>query len=45
MVYHTAPTTPYGRGDLSRISAAAEDELVRCPECGAILLRVKGFEQ
>lgn len=34
-----------GRGDLSRISAAAEDELVRCPECGAILLRVKGFDQ
>jgi uncharacterized protein len=34
-----------GRGDLSRISAAADDELVRCPECGAILLRVKGFEQ
>jgi uncharacterized protein len=34
-----------GRGELSRISAAAEDELVRCPECGAILLRVKGFEQ
>lgn len=34
-----------GRGDLSRISAAPEDELVRCPECGAILLRVKGFEQ
>jgi uncharacterized protein len=33
-----------GRGELSRISAAAEDELVRCPECGAILLRVKGFE-
>ena len=31
-----------GRGELSRISAAAEDELVRCPECGAILLRVKG---
>jgi predicted nucleic acid-binding Zn-ribbon protein len=30
-----------GRGDLARISAAAEDELVRCPECGAILLRVK----
>ena len=28
-----------------RITAAAEDELVRCPECGAILLRVKGFEQ
>src|ERR1700739_2526217 len=34
-----------GRGELSRISAAAEDELVRCPECGAILLRIKGFEQ
>jgi predicted nucleic acid-binding Zn-ribbon protein len=34
-----------GRGELARISAAAEDELVRCPECGAILLRVKGFEQ
>jgi uncharacterized protein len=34
-----------GRGDLSRISAAADDELVRCPECGAILLRVKGFQQ
>ena len=34
-----------GRGELSRISAAAEDELVRCPECGAILLRIKGFEK
>lgn len=34
-----------GRGELSRISAAAEDELVRCPECGAILLRVKGLDQ
>jgi uncharacterized protein len=34
-----------GRGELSRISAAAEDDLLRCPECGAILLRVKGFEQ
>ncbi len=34
-----------GRGELSRISAAAEDELVRCPECGAILLRGKGFQQ
>jgi predicted nucleic acid-binding Zn-ribbon protein len=34
-----------GRGELSRISAAAEDDLVQCPECGAILLRVKGFEQ
>ena len=33
-----------GRGELSRISAAADDEVVRCPECGAILLRVKGFQ-
>jgi uncharacterized protein len=33
------------RGEMSRISAAAEDELVRCPECGAILLRVKGIDQ
>lgn len=33
------------RGELARISAAAEDEVVRCPECGAILLRVKGFEK
>ena len=32
------------RGELSRISAAAEDDVMRCPECGAILLRVKGFE-
>jgi uncharacterized protein len=30
------------RGEISRISAAAEDEVLRCPECGAILLRVKG---
>ncbi|GAB7143125.1 zinc ribbon domain-containing protein [Mycobacterium riyadhense] len=34
-----------GRGELARIAAAAEDEVVRCPECGAILLRVKGFEK
>ncbi|ORB82956.1 hypothetical protein B1987_02890 [Mycobacterium kansasii] len=34
-----------GRGELARISAAAEDDVLRCPECGAILLRVKGFEQ
>lgn len=34
-----------GRGDLARISSAAEDEVVRCPECNAILLRVKGFDQ
>ncbi|MBS1695421.1 MAG: hypothetical protein JST91_24720 [Actinobacteria bacterium] len=30
------------RGELARISAAAEDEVLRCPECGAILLRVTG---
>lgn len=30
------------RGELARISAAAEDEVLRCPECNAILLRVKG---
>lgn len=29
------------KGELARISAAAEDEVLRCPECGAILLRVK----
>lgn len=33
------------RGEMSRISAAAEDDVVRCPECGAILLRVKGLDQ
>jgi predicted nucleic acid-binding Zn-ribbon protein len=33
------------RGELARISAAAEDEVMRCPECGAILLRVKEFER
>lgn len=31
------------RGELSRIAAAAEDDVLRCPECGAILLRVTGF--
>ncbi|MGE2690266.1 zinc ribbon domain-containing protein [Mycolicibacterium pulveris] len=30
------------KGELARISAAAEDELLRCPECGAILLRRNG---
>jgi uncharacterized protein len=29
------------RGELARISAAADDEVLRCPECSAILLRVK----
>ena len=33
------------RGELARISAAAEDDVLRCPECGAILLRVKGSGQ
>jgi uncharacterized protein len=33
------------RGELARISAAAEDDVLRCPECGAILLRVKGVGQ
>jgi uncharacterized protein len=33
------------RGELSRISAAADDDVLRCPECGAILLRVKGASQ
>ena len=30
------------KGELARISAAADDDVLRCPECGAILLRVKG---
>jgi predicted nucleic acid-binding Zn-ribbon protein len=29
------------RGELGRISAAADDDVLRCPECRAILLRVK----
>lgn len=29
------------RGELARISSAPEDEVLRCPECGAILLRTK----
>ncbi len=33
------------RGELARISAAPEDELLRCGECGAILLRFKDFGQ
>jgi uncharacterized protein len=34
-----------GRGELARITAAADDDVVRCPECGAILLRIKEFQQ
>ncbi|BBY67710.1 zinc ribbon domain-containing protein [Mycolicibacterium helvum] len=30
------------RGELARISAAPEDDVVRCPECQAILLRIGG---
>ncbi len=33
------------RGELARISAAPDDEVLRCPECRAILLRVGGFGQ
>jgi uncharacterized protein len=29
------------RGEMARITAAADDEVLRCPECGAILLRFK----
>ncbi|MET0758123.1 MAG: zinc ribbon domain-containing protein [Mycobacterium sp.] len=32
------------KGELARISAAADDDVLRCPECGAILLRVKDFD-
>ena len=31
------------RGELAPISAAPEDEVVRCPECQAILLRIEGL--
>ncbi len=31
------------RGELARISAAADDDVLRCPECGAILLRPRSF--
>lgn len=33
------------RGELARISAAADDDVLRCPECSAILLRTKAFDQ
>ncbi|MEN4478490.1 zinc ribbon domain-containing protein [Mycolicibacterium cosmeticum] len=29
------------RGEMARISAADDDEVLRCPECGAILLRIR----
>lgn len=31
------------KGELARIAAAPDDDVLRCPECSAILLRVKGF--
>ncbi|MGE2733314.1 zinc ribbon domain-containing protein [Mycolicibacterium vaccae] len=31
-------------GEMARIAAAAEDDVLRCPECSAILLRVKGYQ-
>jgi len=31
------------RGEMQRIAAAPVDEVLRCPECGAILLRFEGF--
>jgi predicted nucleic acid-binding Zn-ribbon protein len=33
------------KGELARISAAPEDDVLRCPECGAILLRLKDSGQ
>lgn len=33
------------RGELARIAAAAEDEVLRCPECSAIMLRIKGLNK
>jgi predicted nucleic acid-binding Zn-ribbon protein len=33
------------RGELARISAAKEDEVLRCPECAAILVRVRDFSE
>ena len=33
------------RGELARISSAAENEVLRCPECSAILVRVRDFSE
>jgi predicted nucleic acid-binding Zn-ribbon protein len=30
------------RGEMQRIAAAPADDVLRCPECGAILLRLEG---
>lgn len=33
------------RGEMARISAAADDEVLRCPECNAILVRAEGLKK
>lgn len=33
------------RGEMSRITAAPDDEVLRCPECNAILVRAEGFKR
>jgi len=33
------------RGELARIAVADEDDVLRCPECGAILLRLQGANE
>jgi predicted nucleic acid-binding Zn-ribbon protein len=33
------------RGEMARISAAPDDEVLRCPECNAILVRAEGFKK
>ncbi|BCI53981.1 hypothetical protein NIIDNTM18_32590 [Mycolicibacterium litorale] len=33
------------RGEMARITAAADDEVLRCPECNAILVRAEGFKK
>lgn len=33
------------RGEMSRITAAPDDEVLRCPECNAILVRAEGFKK
>ncbi|KUI26347.1 zinc ribbon domain-containing protein [Mycobacterium sp. GA-2829] len=33
------------RGEMSRITAAPADEVLRCPECNAILVRAEGFKK
>ncbi|MGE2833548.1 zinc ribbon domain-containing protein [Mycobacterium sp. SMC-4] len=32
------------QGELARIAAADDDDVLRCPECSVILLRVKGYQ-